>query len=165
MASTDLYTQAAALLVACQTLLAVDTPSLSYLAPGTPAIDCEMLTVHAPGVGEAPTGPAVGALDAGHRGKFGQVTLSSLLVTVTRCDAQPAFEDTPDPVAKAQVAERVLKDVWILWNGLYRLIETDGLFFGCGEKYLDPAQAIQPQGGMVGWTIPIRLSIPGYNPI
>lgn len=165
MADTDLYAQAQALLEACQDLLGARSPDVAFVSPGTPVFDCcPMLSVHVPALGEAITSPTQGALVTGHRYSFGRVNLSTLIVSIVRCDQETPSDALPDVAAKEATAAEVLADAWVLWNGLYRMLDDDELFVGCGERYMDSARAIDSSGGCVGYLLTLRVSIPGYDP-
>lgn len=168
MAADDVYQQALALLSACETILGARVPSLTYVTPGTPAHEgCGILAVNVTQEEQAPTGPSTAALDPGHRRRYGAVNVTTMVVTITRCDVQPGIDELPDPVAKAQVAQVVLTDMWVLWNGLYYMSrdQESVLFQECGEVTIGPARAIEPSGNIVGWTIPVTVSTEGYNPL
>jgi hypothetical protein len=162
---TDLYAQAAALLSACETLLGTRAPTVSFVSPGLPVFDCcPMLAVHVPSLGEAFTSPTQGALVSGHRGKFGRVNLTALVVSIVRCDQEKPGGTLPDVIAKEATAAEVLEDVWTLWNGLYRMLDDGTLFHDCNERYFDGARAINGSGGCIGYTLNLRVALPGYDP-
>jgi hypothetical protein len=162
---TDLYEQAASLLAACDALLGARAPATAFVSPSLPVFDCcPMLAVYVPALGEALTSPTSGALVGGHRRTFGRVNLTTLVVTIVRCDQEKPDNMLPDVAAKQATAAEVMQDVWTLWNGLYRLVDDGVLFEGCGERYLDGARLINSSGGCVGYTITLRISLPGYDP-
>lgn len=161
----DLYAQAVALLNACETLLGTRSPAVSFVSPSLPVFDCcPMLAVHVPSLGEAFTSPTQGALVSGHRNTFGRVNLSTLVVSIVRCDQEKIGGALPDVIKKEATAAEVMEDVWTLWNGLYRMLGDGTLFNDCGERFFDGARAINSSGGCVGYTLTFRVSIPGYDP-
>jgi hypothetical protein len=165
MAANDLYTQAQALLDASVMLLGARSPNVAFVSPGTPVFDCcPMLAVHVPSIEEAGTGPQTTVLDAGHRYRHGRLNLSTLIVSIIRCD-QETNGSLPDVPAKQATAGEVLEDAWTLWNGLNRMLSDGSLFRGCSERFFDGARAIDSSGGCVGYLITARITIPGWNPL
>lgn len=164
MAASDLYTQAASLLEACEDLLGARAPAVSFVSPGPPVFDCcPMLSVHVSGINEGGT-PPPGALGAGHRYTSARVNQVGLVVSIVRCDQESSAGVFPDVAKKEETAAEVYEDIWTLWNGLNRMSANGELFQGCGERFFDGARPITPSGGCVGFLFLIRLTLPGFDP-
>jgi hypothetical protein len=69
---------------------------------------------------------------------------------------------TVDELAAA--ARQINADGWALWNGLHNAILRDGaLPPECGKAAIQNAVARDPSGGCGGWTIPVVLTVDGYE--
>lgn len=166
----DLFDLCHEWLDACRDALATTscgTPDCSYVSPGSPAFDCELLTVHAGGPAEADTAPLQPPLQPGHRpSTTGSVHLAQITATALRCapvvtdDGQP-----PDPDSQEAAALCTTQDVWAIWN-FTRHAYKEGLLFAnpssTRELFFDPAVPFLIQGGIAGWQIPIRVALYGY---
>lgn len=174
-ASTDLNDVAAEYLEICNVALA-DTPGgqldRRYVSVGLPAFDCcdpGQLTVHVGGALEADTAPVAPALQAGHRIQTtGVVNMIVLTATVIRCVpvASTDGKNVPTIVQLSAASEKIDADLWAIWNHLVHGKRT-GVYFAPNERelVLEPAFAINTQGGCGGWQIPIRVQLSGYQPV
>jgi hypothetical protein len=172
-AATDLWDACNELLAAAQAALAT-TPGgaipRAFVSPGPPAWDCPpQLTVHAGGPMLADTLPLSPTLQPLHRiGGPGTVNLVALTITALRC--APTLTDTVDlpSVNDLNAASKLTcADAWALWNHLKTAKKNKTLFVddrGSAEREftIDPAIALNIQGGVAGWQIQVRVELPGY---
>jgi hypothetical protein len=165
----DLYDLAAEWLAACE-LAVASAPggaiAYAFVAPGSPALDCELLAVWAGGPIEAETAPLSPPLAPGHRDTVqGAVHLVNLTCCVVRCS--PVGDDqgrAPSAAEYEAVARQTMGDVWAIWN-FTRQRHRDGSLFASGhqrEVFLEPAYPLPIQGGLAGWQVPIRVQLDGY---
>jgi len=158
---------AAELLALCEDAL---TPTVggvilrSYLSPGTPAFDCEQLTVDVQSLGDADM-TTLSTLGAGGRHITGALNLIGFRVTVVR-DCVPTLEedgDFPDPIDMQAKAVEVQEDVWAIWTRV-RTAKMEGTLFDgrCNKLFFDGARALETAGGTAGWEIDFRANIPGF---
>ena len=57
-------------------------------------------------------------------------------------------------------------DLWGVWNYLKNQFRAGLLFSSQSNRrefQFDPAIPVQSQGGVAGWSIPIRIQLGGYN--
>lgn len=167
MSGDLLYQLSDELLDACAVILAADAPSRRFVSPGPPALDCcAQLTVHPGQMTKA------SSLDLGPLVQYTAVTGVSentwpLVVTLTRCTANPdASGNPPSAAALDAVALLVLTDGWQLWNGVQQLIRDGNLFdtLGCKSTGIGPLTPLGEQGGCVGWTLSVPVVVPGEPP-
>lgn len=156
------------LLDACVAALdttAAGVPDYTCLSPGLPAFDCpEGLWVWVGGIGEENTQPGSPAPITGRRTQFGQIILATLLVSVTRC--MPGEQPIPTADEISAVYRKVNQDVWAIWNHIFHLISTGGIFDGkCSINHFDVGAPLAISGGSAGWTFQVRPQINGYTPI
>lgn len=157
-----LYLLAADLLDAATTSL-TDPPDRRFVSPGLPALDCcPQLTVHPGPLAKA------SALAGGPLVPYEQVTgisenLWSLVITITRCTANPTGAQPPPAALLAAIAAETLTDVWDIWNGIQDQIRSGILFhdLGCKATSIGPAVPLDEQGGCVGWTLSVGAIVPG----
>lgn len=161
MAAGDLFQAASDLRDACLTLLGDDAPATSYVRNGFLVMDREdQLVVYVPrfeswvGVATDRQAPQIQQIAGPNRIAF--------LVAVTRC------ADAASPSQQEAVAERCYSDVWILWNGLRRLIGEGVLFTGPvepgPEPMVTPTAVVNEQGNVTGWTLGVQCTLAGYDP-
>lgn len=171
----DLHALAVALLDVC--IESLDTipdfephldgaPTRAFVSPGQPVFDCcDQLTVHVQQINDADTLP--GALNAGHRAKFGKINHVTLIVTSTRCITTggetrsggleiPSAEDLQDD------AEQLDADAWALWNHAFNMTQAEEFRTLCDEVFFDGINSIVPSGGCAGWTVTVRVALEGY---
>lgn len=169
----DFFDQADELLSAAvgalDTLVALGldgAPERRFVAPGEPAADCcPQLTVHAPGVDQAPT---EGGLPLGRQaGRHFMINHVTLVITLFRCVPMP--EDTLKGPVMPSAAEmnassmQLLADGWALWNHIFNMIGADLLFAKCNGVFPGPLRALPQEGGCGGWFFPIQVVLEGYE--
>lgn len=143
-------------------------PECAYVAEGPPAWDvCPCLTVYAGGPQVADTFPLQPSLNPTHRvALWGEVDMVTLTATILRCS--PVIGDDgllPTPAAHAAAAQQTSADLWAIWNHLKQAHRDETLFPPKRREFaLDPAVAVNPQGGCAGWQISLRVRLDGYDP-
>lgn len=165
----DLFDLCEEYLEACVSALGSDVPDRRFVNYGPPAWDCpEQLTVHAGGPVVADTLPLQPSLEPAHRAAVqGMVNMVSLTATILRC--VPMIEedgDAPSPQDIEVASRQTCSDVWAIWNWLVSK-KADGTLFPPRESrelFIDPAVAVNPQGGAAGWQITVRVQLDGYRP-
>jgi hypothetical protein len=166
----DLYDQCVELLNA--SIAALDTipslapgllgaPERAFVSAGTPALDCcNQITVNAAPIAEAPTQPLEMGAGTRHQQQF-RKNYVGFNVTITRCGD---WTDLPPPVGPLQaVAEQTNADAWALWNYLWNLARSGGIFTICGGVYFDRLAPLTPSGGCSGWVLSMRAEMEGYE--
>ena len=169
----DLYDLAAEYLAACEVALA-GSPGGSIpggrVSPGPPAIDCvPFLAVYAGGPSEGDTQPLQPPLALGHRADYGiQVHLLNVTAVVARC--LPSVSDGgvfPSPAEMSTVAVETTGDLWAIWNVVKQQYVAGTLFPPYGgrlrELFFDPAVPLPWAQDAVGWQIPLRVQLAGYD--
>ena len=135
----------------------VGAPDRAFVTYGTPAADCDQLTVHAVPLtvgGNAPINAAVV-----------RVNHVTLVATLFRCGAAwTSSTEFPSPAAQQAFAEQVNADRWALWNYPYTKWCKKQLFEDCGDVGDWILQQLQPSGGMAGTTLTVTVSLQGYEP-
>ena len=167
---SDLYDQCVELLDAA--VDALDTipslapgllgaPERAFVSAGTPALDCcNQLTVNAAPIVEAPTAPLEMGAGTRHQQQF-RKNYVGFQITITRC---ADIVDMPPSVAVLQaVAEQTDADAWALWNYLWNLARSGGIFTICGGVYFDRLAPLTSSGGCVGWVLSMRAEMEGYE--
>jgi len=143
-------------------------PDARFITPGLPAIDCcPAMWAYTGILQEAPTSTRA-ALDPGHRsGSLPRVSLPTVNLLVARCT--PTFRqgggadiEPPTSDQLAAVARQVYADGWVLWTAISRAIRAGELLTRCSEAYLDSGDPLDPSGGCAGWTMTLRVNLPGY---
>ena len=164
MAAGDLHDLALDVLDAAAAILQGESEAAEhiYLSHGPPALDCpDQLTVHITTIGEAAT-QQTDPLAPGMR--KARVNLTGLAVTITRC--YPTVDDhgnAPPADELTAASARLNADGWALWNGLWR--RRAELFSTCEAVFFDGLAALDAQGGIAGWVMPIRVELGGYAPV
>lgn len=168
--SRDLFDAMQAYFDACVVALA-DTPDgppdCRYLSEGPPPWDViPSLVVHAGGPAIGDTTPLQPMLAPGHRVQVtGEVNLVSLTATILRCATQiDESGNLPNSEEHAVVALQTSSDLWAIWNHV-KQAKRSGSLFPPRERefFLDPAVAVNQQGGAAGWQITIRTALDGYT--
>lgn len=171
-ASTDLFAAMDEFFQACYLALA-DTPGgqpeCAYICEGPPSWDtCPCLVVHAGGPRIADTFPLQPSLAPMHRATVqGQVNLLTLTATILRCSPQISEDGStlPTPAAHAVAARETSADLWAIWNHLLQMKRLETLFPPKDREFtIDPAVAVNTQGGCAGWQITIQTALGGYRP-
>lgn len=166
-----LYEALAEVLAVCVTALE-DTPDgppdCRYLAPGPPPWDSmPCLIVYAGGPQVAETLPLAPVLSPGHRvAVMAEVDLVSITATILRC--APALDDAGQmpPLSVFDATTRQTSaDLWAVWAHL-KQAKRDETLFSPKERefFLDPAVAVNQEGGACGWQVTLRTQIDGYRP-
>ena len=140
----------------------VGAPARRFVSPGKPAYDCcdgeehGQLTVHVSPVVEGPHEKQTNSFV--YRTNRVRVNITSL-----RCIGMDPDGNPPDPdVATAQAAQ-LNRDGWAIWNHLFNLQRADLIFTQCGEVIWGQLTAVDPSGLCGGWTLPITVSLDGYE--
>jgi hypothetical protein len=168
MAAGDLYDAASELLDACVLILDAEAPlgapATTFVSPGEPADDCDMLTVRVQNLGEEGTSPA-GIGDAGHRHRWQRINQATFVIRVIRCVPTSRGDGTPEtPAEMAAAAGNLYADGWSLWNGLMQLRRDSGLLNGyCSAVYFESAVVVPLLGFVGGWEITLRADLNGYR--
>lgn len=135
-------------------------PTRQVVSPGIPADDCcPQLAVWV---------DPIGPLPAQRETRMAAwITAPTFFVTVTRCQPVAELNGTeivlPDAAAVTAAAEQHNADGWALWNGLHEAVRQQRILAACDKALFDPATARDPSGGCGGWTIAIRVTVPGYE--
>lgn len=165
MSAAGLITAADELLAASVAILGPAAPSRQFVSIGTPAYDCDQLTVHCSGFTAAATKPQQAARDVAHRRAI--LYEATFQVTVLRCfsaAAEPSLLDPtielPGAAALQGIASQVYADVWGLWTGLWAQMRA-GTLFGHRGAYLGAATPVDEAGALAGWVIPVACEISG----
>jgi hypothetical protein len=166
----DLYAQCVELLNA--SIDALDTipslapgllgaPERAFVSAGTPALDCcDQLAVNAAPIAEAPTQPLEMGAGTRHQQQF-RKNYVGFTVTITRC---ANIQDIPPPVSVLEaVAEQSNADAWALWNYVWNLARSGGIFSLCGGVYFDRLAPLTQSGGCAGWSLSMRAELEGYE--
>ncbi|HET9520696.1 MAG TPA: hypothetical protein VFO73_06615 [Candidatus Limnocylindrales bacterium] len=134
-------------------------PARQFVSPGLPADDCPMLVVWVDPIGPLPAQRDV-KLAA-------WITAPTFNVTVTRCQPTPTLNGSelilPDPADLTAAALQHNADGWALWNGLHAAVQQQRILAACDKAIFDPAVARDPMGAIGGWTMQIRVTVPGYE--
>ena len=138
-------------------------PDLQYMEAGPlPAWDCApALMVMVNSIQEELTSPLAPSGVTGRRAAVGRVNLVTMTIVVLRCAAIPDGNGVVSSDDKTAVARTVQEDGWALWTGFYRAIlnnEYEGL---CTIVHFDFGQAVEEQGGFVGWQQVLRVELGG----
>lgn len=162
------YNRAGELLDLCAEALALTpagAPAMQFVSPGLPAFDCcPFLAVSGSSLGVDFTGGAFGpAANAGHAATYQRSNLVGFTVWPIRCAPAQGANGKPPPVANKDAAARtIMSDAWTIWNVIMYAIRNDVIWDGrCSEVYFDQAVPVDPEGGCVGWRIPIRVHLGG----
>lgn len=159
MAVHALYTLAGDLLAAVEGYFAaeapaVDLPDRRYVTTGSPAFDCEQVTVTIPQLftglpGSAYVGPLVP----------GVTSAVELQVSVIRC--VPTMDDggnPPDTTDLETSAQELLIDADLLRAAMFEA-KKDGVFDTCNDVVIAETIAYGPEGGFGGWTQIVRVGL------
>jgi hypothetical protein len=163
----SVHTLASALLVKCELALATTiggVPPFVSLNPGLPAIDwqCDQLYVFE-------SAPVVEALGGTGSLRFAWKSLVTLNATVVRCvptGRTVGEKYTPPSAAESTyAAQKVMEDMWALWNGVTSEILAGDLFedYPCEDVRFESMIPLDPQGGFAGWTLTLQVQLPGYT--
>lgn len=158
MAANDVYTLAAALLAAVIDYFADQSPAIGlperrYVTIGTPAIDCEQVTVAVPSLftglpGNAYVGPLVPGVTSAV--EFG--------VSIMRCVPTGESGNPPRPADIETKTEELLTDAKILREAVFAA-KRDGTFGSCNDVVIAECVAIGPEGGFGGWNQLVRVGL------
>lgn len=146
-------------------------PGRQYVATGTPAIDCEQVSVWLATTSELPLFPTSdGDLIAGQRGIAGRVNWVNATVIVARCvptvqqQAKSGRTIWPTPDEMTAAAYQTNADMWAMWCGL-NVARTSGLIaHACESVMFGVATALLTAGGFGGWQLPLMFQLGGYRP-
>ena len=136
----------------------VGAPDRAFVTYGTPAADCDQLTVHAVPLtvgGNAPINAAVV-----------RVNHVTLVATLFRCG--PIWTDAdemPSVEEQSLTAEQTNADRWALWNYPFNKWRAHLLFEECGDVLGWQLAQLPPSGGMVGTTLSVTVSLQGYESV
>lgn len=154
-----LYELAGAVLEAVETAYAAETtaalPDRRYVAEGTPAYDCDQVTVQVTrtfltsgGIAQESIAPLGGA-------QF----VAEVVVSIIRC-AAPIGEDGEAPSTSEieEVAQLVLSDAVVVFDAVNEA-QRVGDLPGCSGVGFAGWNAVQPSGGLTGGLATLRLVI------
>lgn len=168
MADDALFVCCQELLAFCDALLAATpsgSPSRQFVSNGIPPFDCpSQLTVHVATLGRAPTAPQGAALDRGGIAVLPQYVRSFLVATVIR--PVPVITENADtyilpPEGDVTASSLVaMTDAFVLYQGLMAG-HRQGFLLPPPWRSLDvmDAQAVEAQGGVTGWQVPIAVQL------
>jgi hypothetical protein len=123
--------------------------------------------VHPSPIGLADTSPTSPSLQPAHRIVSANVNLIGLIVTVIRCvpvvkEISGGKAQLPTVAEMDASAQAILRDGWVLWNGLKQRHRDDTLLPPrCRDVFLEPAIPLDPAGGLGGWQLTIRTNLDG----
>ena len=144
--------------------------ALSFLSPGLPSLDtmCDQVIVWSPALGEEQTSPLSPTPATGMRRRNGWLNLATLSILTARCvnvgDVGAGGYQTPTVTALDSDALKVMEDGWALWNAVNTAFVQDGLFDGtCKELRILSTTALDPRGGLAGWTMVVQVELAGYR--
>lgn len=159
------YELSQAFLNVCEEALATTaggTPTLSYIYPVQPPIDCcPALIVFMGSLTEETTSPFSPPAATGHRASYGRLNLVGLTVWCLRCAPQVNQDGSVDLAEIASVAQVVQQDGWALWCGIYDAIRDERFLDICSAVHFDRSRPIREQGGCLGWEFSIRAELGG----
>jgi hypothetical protein len=170
--ATDFYEAANELLTAgaqaLDTLVALGldgAPARQYVSAGEPAADCVQLTVHTPGVDQAPT--EAGLQMGRQAGRHIMLNHVTLVLTLFRCVPVPDEGihgiTPPSEAEEAAASQQLYADGWALWNHLFNMVGADLLFRKCSGVFPGPLRALPQEGGFGGWFFPFTVVLDGYE--
>lgn len=173
MSASDLYATAEALLEFCVAALdelPLKAPERQYVSFGLPALDCEQITVHVFQVGEFDGAyQTLSPADQMRRGHpVPIVNVAALVVTVVRdCYPGPVGHmggaSVPEAEDLALASQGLHADGWQLWNAIRQGVKDGHVFGACRLVDRNPMQPLGPEGNFAGWTVPVLVSIPGFD--
>lgn len=166
---TTLYTYAGEILDVASDAVAVTFGGAidrAFVSTTRPALDCcPQLTVDLRSLNVEVTSPNVPAPAAGQRIRLRVVFVAGFVVTVVRCSADADLQG-PSTAGIAEVARQTSEDLWAVWNALKQSWNAGGFLDGnCKGFYMDPPVPVQQEGGCVGWEIPLRVWVGGFDPL
>ncbi len=141
----------------------------AFVSTNRPALDCcPQLTVDFRQLLVEQTSPNTPVTAPGQRARIRIVYVAGFTVTVVRCSsiADLSQDGLPNTARIAEVAQWTTEDVWSIWNALRHAWADDAFLDGnCKDFYMDPPNPISQEGGCVGWEIPVRVWVDGYDPL
>lgn len=138
-------------------------PDRAFVVGGTPALDCcDQLTVSPASIREAPTAPLEMGAGTRHQQQF-RKNYVGFQITITRCLDWGNQNELPPPSQQEAVAEQTAADGWALWNYLWNLARSGGIFSLCGGVYFDSLNPLTPSGLCYGWVLNLRAELEGYE--
>lgn len=155
MPASALYDAAAAVLATAAAALTT-SPARAYVAVGAVAFDCDQLTVAA--------GP-LEALRPGDRTLPQRVGPGADVATVrierVRCVPVPDGMGAPPAASVIDAQARALyEDGYAIWRALAAAMSDPAWLGGsCRPAGLDRMEPVDPQGGVWGWSIVMRVVI------
>jgi hypothetical protein len=161
------HTIAGELLAKCELALGTTVggvPPFVSLNPGLPALDrqCDQLYVWE----SAPVVESAGGVGSLH---FGWKTFIGLNALIARCVPVGETIDKryrgPSAIKSTAAAQKVMEDMWALWNGVTSEILSGDLFedFPCSGVRFESMIPLDPQGGFAGWTLALQVELDGYR--
>jgi hypothetical protein len=134
----------------------VGAPTRQFVTYGTPAADCDQITVHSVPLAVGSNAPINAATI--------RVNHVTLVATVFRCG--PVWEDAdqmPSEEDQEALAGQINADRWALWNYPWNKWRAGLLFEECGDVLGWQLNQLPPSGGMVGTTLSVTVSLQGYE--
>lgn len=162
---------AAVLLAACDDILATTVggrPDSVFLSPGLPALDrqCDTLIVYAVPPSIQTTSPQPSGA-SGSQLLFGWRNFVGLTALIARCvpvgEEQNGRFIAPSEVELTAAADKVMEDMWALWNGIGSNLASLFDEYPCDDVLFDGLTPLDPQGGFAGWTLAVQVELPGYT--
>lgn len=142
----------------------------AFVSTTRPALDCcPQLTVDLRSFVVEQLSPSTPVAAAGQRSKLRIVYVAGYVVTVVRCStaADVSQGGLPATGPIAALALETSEDLWAVWNAV-RQKWNDGSGFldgNCKDLYPDPPTPVNQEGGCVGWELPFRVWVDGYDPL
>lgn len=135
-------------------------PARQLIAHGVPAHDCDALIVW---LERMPT------QQQPNRGKCGRIVQPTFNLEVSRCyPTADGRARIPTGAEEQRVAELLLDDLWTINHHLTSEWSSGTLFrsftgIDCEDVQWQPVIALNNQGGIAGWRMPIVVTLTGYR--
>lgn len=132
----------------------VDLPERRYVTIGTPALDCEQVTVSVPQLFSGLPG-------ASYVGPVQHGTTSSIefAVSVVRCALTQDDNGNPPTVEDLQAeAQAFLADADTLRAAMF-IANKNGVFGSCNDLVIAECVALGPEGAFAGWRQVLRVGL------
>ncbi len=146
-------------------------PALSYLSPGLPAFDynCDQAAVWVTAITEEQTSPLTPIPQVGQRPSTGWLNLVTLAALAGRCIRVGKSTGNgyapPTSAVLTEDSEKVMEDIWALWEGVHYAIREQDLFGGlCQDIKFQGITPLTPQGGFAGCVLSVQFELAGYRP-
>lgn len=131
-------------------------PQRTFVTVGEIADDCDLLAVswQAAYVGLA------GQPDAQPEGLGFVQRAATFELRRIRCGASADERGTPPPTGEVEEdAEQLLTDLWVIYQGFVARKGDRSFLSACDGFALGNAVSVGPQGGVVGWVLPMDVQV------